>query len=85
MRAAGVSFAPMASPYGDSPFAFWWCDCTFDEKALRARLGLASCVEYREYNGMAAGADASFSCREHHVALLGPHPSFAGAQTPRVK
>jgi len=82
-RARGVNVEPTTSPYGDD-FTWWRCDCTFNAVALRARLHLAECVSYVEYNGMSAGSDATWTCKEHREVLLGPHSSFAPKGTPQI-
>jgi hypothetical protein len=52
---------------------------------IRKRLQLAPCVVYVEYDGHAAGADATWTCQEHELVFLGPHPSWAAAGTPRLR
>ncbi len=75
---------PVESPYGLDSGLWYPCDCVFDEKALRARLPLAACVEYSEYFGFAAGSDAEFYCKECRKALWGCHPRLAKKATPRL-
>lgn len=84
MAAAHIELQPVGSPYGDDN-AWWACPCTFDAAGLRRRLHLDPGVVYAEYNGMAAGSDATWTCREHKLVLMGPHPSFASADTPRLR
>jgi hypothetical protein len=81
---AGIKRVRIESPYGNGG-TWWQCECTFVEAALRARLKLDPALTYFEYNGMAAGADATWSCKEHNVVLIGPHPSFASRGTPRLR
>lgn len=81
---AGLTVARIDSPYGGD--ATWWsAPCTFVESPLRKRLGLAKSVTYVEYNGMSAGADATWTCGEHDIVIIGPHPSFAPKGTTRLK
>lgn len=84
MKRAHIEATPTSSPYGDDN-TWWACHCTFDAVGLRRRLGLDPCVTYHEYNGMAAGSDATWTCSEHNLVLMGPHPHVAPAGTPRVK
>ena len=84
IEAAGLTLTRTDSPYGGD--AIWWsAPCTFVESALRKRLGLAPSLSYVEYNGMSAGSDATWSCKEHDIVIIGPHPSFAAKGTPRLR
>jgi len=79
---------PLGEP-GDSPYGPEWglwtaVSCTFDEPSLRARLSIADCVEYTEYDGRVAGSDATFYCKECKRAIIGLHPRYAPASVPRV-
>jgi hypothetical protein len=81
---AQIAMEPISSPYGEG--STWWrCDCLFKATALRVRLRLEPCVVYAEYDGHAAGADATWTCQEHNHVLLGPHPSWAAKGVPVVK
>ena len=84
MAAAHISLEPTSSPYGGDD-TWWMCGCTFDEPSLRKRLRLDPCVTYYEYDGHAAGADATFSCKDDQVVFIGPHPSWAAKDTPHVR
>ena len=81
---AQIALEPISSPYGDD-FTWWRCDCLFHAPSLRARLQLEPCVVYNEYDGHAAGADATWTCQEHNLVLLGPHPRWAAKGIRRVK
>lgn len=84
LAAANIELVPIDSPYGEG--STWWrCGCTFKAQALRKRLGLEACVVYVEYDGHAAGADATWTCEEHQVVFMGPHPAWASADTPLLK
>jgi hypothetical protein len=73
------------SPYGPDWGVWHGCSCTFDGVGLRGRLGLAECVSYEEYDGRVAGSDATFYCSECKRAIMGLHPRYAPAGTPRVE
>lgn len=86
LLAQGIDVSPCESPYGDDGRTRWWiCGCTFDEKALRARLGLAASLEYSETFAFAAGAEATWHCREHAMVFMGAHPRVAGHGVPRAR
>jgi hypothetical protein len=74
----------VTGPYGPQWGLWSPCDCVFDEPALRARLVLARCVRYEEYDGRVAGSDASFYCTECKRAIMGCHPRYSRPTTPRV-
>lgn len=85
LHSLGLEVAPCASPYGETPFSWWSMPCVFtDVPGLRRRLGLDASLEYSADFDFAAGADAKWLCREHHVVLIGPHPGTAGKDVPRV-
>lgn len=85
LRALGLEVTPFASPYGDTTHTWWNADCVFtDVKALRRRLGLADALLYVESFDFAAGADATWTCAEHRIVLIGPHPGNASDDVPRV-
>ena len=74
---AKIALDPTSSPYNDD--ATWWaCACSFNEAALRKRLGLDPCVTYVEYDGHVAGSDSTFTCTQHEVVFMGLHPLWAG-------
>jgi len=83
LEAANVRFGPIPSPYADEHLTWFMCGATFDEPSLRARLALDDCVKYAEYDGRAAGADATFTCTRCDQTLLGVHPQYAGG-SPRL-
>jgi predicted Rossmann-fold nucleotide-binding protein len=84
IRAAGVPFGPIVAPYADDGTSWFMCDATFDEPALRARLALPDFVRFAEYDGRAAGSDATFTCTRCKQAILGLHPRYAPADARRV-
>ncbi len=80
---AGIALSPTESPYNDK--GTWFaCDCTFDEAPLRARLGLDPALRYAEYEGMAAGSDATWNCDVDNQILMGPHPRHIGSDTKQL-
>ena len=83
MAALGLTLQVIESPYGNG--GTWFaCACTFNEAALRARLRLDPALRYTEYDGHAAGADATWTCTAHHHVLIGPHPAHASSDTPEL-
>jgi len=80
----GIDLGAMESPYATTEYRWFGCGCTFDAAALRERLELHPCVSYYEYDGRAAGTDATFTCAECRCVILGLHPSFAAPGTPRL-
>lgn len=78
-----IALKPIASPYDDDN-RWFGCNCTFDEKALRARLGLQESVRYIEYDGRVAGSDATFMCERCHAVIMGLHPDYAPPRAPRL-
>lgn len=72
------------SPYGEEWGVWFPCDCVFDEPSLRQRLTIPECVEYTEYDGRAAGSDATFYCKLCKRAIMGSHPRYAGVGTSRL-
>jgi hypothetical protein len=75
---------PVPSPYGPEWGLWSPVDCTFDAGPLRARLGLADFIRFEEYDGRVAGSDATFYCPQCRRAIMGRHPRYAGATTPRI-
>ncbi len=75
---------PTPSPYGPEWGLWSSVDCTFDARALRARLGLADFIRFEEYDGRVAGSDATFYCPRCRRAIMGRHPGYAGPTTPRL-
>jgi hypothetical protein len=71
------------SPYGPDWGIWFYCDCVFDAEPLRSRLSIPDCVTYEEYDGRVAGSDATFYCTECKRAIMGRHPRYAAADTPR--
>lgn len=63
---------------------WFYCDCTFDEPALRRRLNLPDFITFEEYDGRVAGSDATFYCPRGQRAIMGRHPNYASATTPRL-
>lgn len=88
-RALAAANIPLGEPAGNpysEEFGLWFaCDCVFDAPALRKRLQLPDFVTYEEYDGRAAGSDATFSCKQGKRAIMGTHPSYAGSKTHRLK
>jgi hypothetical protein len=78
-----IPLTPIESPYGDD-LRWFSCACTFDEPALRARLGLGSGVRYVEYDGRVAGSDATFGCEACGCVIMGLHPRYAPARARRL-
>jgi len=74
-----IALAPTESPYGDD-LRWFSCACTFDEPALRTRLGLGGGVRYVEYDGRVAGSDATFTCKACGCVIMGLHPRYAPAR-----
>jgi len=72
------------SPYGPDWGVWFPVDCMFDEPSLRARLKIGATVQYEEYDGRVAGSDATWYCKECKRAIMGMHPRYAPANTPRV-
>jgi hypothetical protein len=71
------------SPYSDS--GVWFpVNCTFDGPAVRARLALPDFITYEEYDGRVAGSDATWYCWKCSRAVMGMHPRYAKATTPRI-
>jgi hypothetical protein len=86
LRGLGIEVTPCESPYGPGPYTWWNVPCVFEGvKALRSRLGIAKSVEYEENFAFAMGADATWTCKEHKIVLLGPHPKVTGSRVPRVR
>lgn len=86
LEAQGIPLgAGVQSPYGPQLGIWYPVGCTFDEPSLRARLHIPESVSYDEYDGRAAGSDATWFCREHGRALWGEHPLYAASGTPRVR
>jgi hypothetical protein len=85
LRAAGIPYGPIVSPYAENGVTWFMCGATFDDPALRARLELPEFVDYTEYDGRVAGADATFTCTRCNHAMLGVHPLYASASTPRLR
>lgn len=46
-------------------------DCFLDRAALETRFGLTEPVYYESWDGMVAGHEAGFYCREHDSAVVG--------------
>jgi hypothetical protein len=75
---------------GDSPYGSEWgvwfpVDCMFDEASLRARLHIADPpVSYEEYDGRAAGSDATWYCKACKRAIMGGIARYAAPGTPRI-
>lgn len=84
LAVAKIPLEATESPYGGDD-TWWRCACTFDERSLRKRLRLDPCVTYDEYDGHAAGSDATFLCGQDRVVFLGLHPRWAAKETPRLK
>ncbi|MFN7920145.1 MAG: hypothetical protein U0Q16_08615 [Bryobacteraceae bacterium] len=72
------------SPYGEDWGLWSECNAVFDAPALRARLALPDFITYEEYDGRVAGSDATFYCPRCKRAIMGIHPNYARANTPRV-
>ena len=83
LAAAGIELVRAGSPYGDDN-TWWSCACVFDEKRLRERLSIDASVTYYEYDGRAAGSDATFTCKDHKMVIMGLHPSYAPKDTRRL-
>lgn len=75
---------PQPSPYGPQSGLWCECHCVFDEASLRQRLALSPQITYEEYDGRVAGSDATFYCPECKRAIMGCHPNYAKAWTPRL-
>lgn len=84
LAAGAVVGDGMPSPYGPKWGTWYPVNCTFDGPALRQRLGIESFVTFEEYDGQVAGSDATFHCPLCNMALMGVHPHYAGAGTPKV-
>lgn len=60
-----MKICPHLTPAYSEEFGLWSaCDCVFDEPALRKRLQLPDFVTDEEYEGRAAGSDATFYCKQ---------------------
>jgi hypothetical protein len=84
IRASRIVFGPIVSPYANDATTWFTCGATFDEPSLRTRLSLADCVTYTEYDGRAAGSEATFACTRCNQAILGLHPLYAPSTAPRL-
>lgn len=73
------------SPYGADLGLWFPVDCLFDEAPLRARLGITDPpVTFEEYDGRAAGSDATWYCKECKRAIMGGIARYAAPGTPHV-
>lgn len=84
LSAAKIALEPTSSPYNDD-YTWWQCGCTFAAAELRERLALDPCVTYNEYDGRAAGSDATFTCNQDEIVFMGSHPNWAARGTPRLR
>ncbi len=80
---ARIALASIESPYSDD-YRWYGCNCTFDEPALRKRLGLGASIDYDEYDGRVAGSDATWGCKKCKVAVMGLHPRYAPKKTKKL-
>ena len=82
---AGVAIGGgMPSPYSGAGGTWYPVSCTFDGPSLRERLNIPAFVQFAEYDGRVAGSDASFYCTQCKCAIMGLHPNYAKADTPRI-
>ncbi len=73
------------SPYGSDLGVWFPVSCTFDELSIRTRLNIGPDISFEEYDGRVAGSDATWYCKQCKRALMGLHPRYAPAGTPRIK
>jgi hypothetical protein len=71
LEAQGIELGEGGKGPYDEGGVWFEVNCVFDGPALRARLPLPELVTYEEYDGRAAGSDATWYCTQCRRAIMG--------------